>query len=194
MPQRPDLDRTLSPETFLEYYWLKEELVSFCKSSGLPASGSKEELTKRIAEFLGTGRVSAGNPSARKRAPRPAAPLTRESIIEENFVCSEVHRAFFKAEIGRGFSFNAAFQKWLKQNAGRTYAEAIEAYRAILEEKKSGRTQIDRQFEYNTYIRAFFDDNKGRTLDEAIRCWKYKKSKKGHNRYEPSDLSALGEE
>ena len=61
----------------------------------------------------------------------------------------------------------------------------------ILEEKKKGKTQIDRQFEYNTYIRDFFEDNKGKTLDQAIICWKYKKSLKGHNRYERADLIAL---
>ena len=55
------------------------------------------------------------------------------------------------------------------------------------------KSTIDKQFEYNTYIRDFFDDNPGRTLDDAIRCWKYKKSLKGHNRYEREDLGALGE-
>lgn len=50
---------------------------------------------------------------------------------------------------------------------------------------------IEKQFEYNTYIRDFFENNKGKTLDEAIACWKYKKSKSGHNRYERTDLDAL---
>jgi hypothetical protein len=84
------------------------------------------------------------------------------------------------------------FQKWLKANAGKTYADAVRAYYQILAEKKQGRTKIDRQFEYNTYIRDFFEDNKGKRLDDAILCWKYKKGLPGHNRYERSDLSALG--
>lgn len=83
------------------------------------------------------------------------------------------------------------FQKWLKENAGKTYADAIKAYFQILEEKKKGKTDIDRQFEYNTYIRAFFEDNQGKSLEEAIKCWKYKKSLQEHNRYEKSDLIAL---
>ena len=62
----------------------------------------------------------------------------------------------------------------------------------VLEEKKKGKTTIDKQFEYNTYIRDFFEDNQGRDLEEAITCWKYKKSLQGHNRYEKSDLVALG--
>ena len=84
-----------------------------------------------------------------------------------------------------------AFQKWLKANAGRTYGEAVEAYRRIQEEKKRDKTAIGRQFEYNAYIRAFFEANPGRQLDEAIRCWRRKKSLPGHNRYEDADLAAL---
>lgn len=78
--------------------------------------------------------------------------ITTDTEIEPNFVCSEKHRAFFKEHIGNGFSFNAAFQKWLKSNTGKTYADAITAYYRILEEKKNGKTKIDKQFEYNTYI------------------------------------------
>ncbi len=73
----------------------------------------------------------------------------------------------------------------------KTYADAVTAYRRILDEKKSGKSPIAKQFEYNTYIRDFFEDNAGKTLNDAIKCWKYKKSLKGHNRYEQSDLVVL---
>jgi hypothetical protein len=117
--------------------------------------------------------------------------ITKESIIEPDFVCSELHRAFFKNEIGESFSFNVAFQKWLKANSGKTYADAIAAYKEIKNTKKPGKKDMDKQFEYNTYVRDFFDDNKGASLADAIKCWKYKKSIKGHNKYERSDLRAL---
>ena len=106
-------------------------------------------------------------------------------------MCSEKHRAFFKEKIGKSFSFNVAFQKWLKSNTGKTYGDAIKAYYQILEEKKKVKTKIDKQFEYNKYIRDFFEDNKGASLEEAIICWKYKKGLQGHNRYEKSDLAVL---
>ncbi len=193
MPERPELHRGLDSAAFREYYYLKEELVAFCRENGLPVSGGKMELTERIAHFLDTGEVLQGSA---KPAPRKAAAdavLTRSSIIEAHFVCSEKHRAFFKAEIGAGLSFLVPFQKWMKANAGKTYGDAIEAYHQIVEEKKHGKSTIDKQFEYNTYIRDFFEDNPGRTLDDAIRCWKYKKRRKGHNRYEREDLGALEE-
>ena len=191
MSDRPKLDTTLRGSVFREYYYLKEELTAFCRDNGLPVSGGKSELTERIAHFLDTGEVLSASPRKSVCRPDTGAPLTKDSIIEENFVCSEKHRAFFKSEIGGSFSFNVPFQKWLKQNAGKTYGEAVEAYFILLEEKKKNKPQIDSQFEYNTYIRDFFADNKGRTLGDAIKCWKYKKSLKGHNRYERSDLCAI---
>ena len=187
--ERPVLDINLDSKTFRDFYYLKEELVDFCRDSGLPVSGGKLELTDRIAHFLDTGEVLAA-PAAKKKA-TSISTIALDTRIEPNFVCSEKHRAFFKEHIGATFSFNVAFQKWLKANTGKTYQEAIEAYYQILEDKKKGKTKIDKQFEYNTYIRDFFADNQGKTLEEAIRCWKYKKQLQGHNRYEKSDLAAL---
>ena len=191
MNERPTLSKELDSKTFKSYYYLKEELLSFCRENSLPTSGGKTELTERIALFLDTGTVSAS--VQRKRVKSDIGTITEATVIEENIVCSEKHRAFFKERIGKSFSFNVSFQKWLKANAGKTYGDAVNAYYIIIEEKKKSKTTIDKQFEYNTYVRDFFSDNKGRTLEEAIICWKYKKSLKGHNRYEKSDLVALSE-
>lgn len=189
MIQRPVLEKNLDGKTFRNFYYLKEELVDFCRKNSLPVSGGKIELTDRIACFLDTGEIQAA--SKVKRKAMTVSDITENTIIEADFFCSEKHRAFFKEHIGNSFSFNVAFQKWLKSNAGKTYTEAIVAYYQILEDKKKGKTKIDKQFEYNTYIRAFFADNRGRTLEEAIKCWKYKRQLQGHNRYEQSDLVAL---
>lgn len=189
MADRPNLDRNLSSAVFREYYYLKEELVDFLRENGLPTSGGKVELADRIAYFLDTGKVK---PVELQRVKATNInEISVDTIIENNFVCSEKHRAFFKANIGESFSFNVTFQKWLKANSGKTYRDAIEAYYQIIEEKKAGKTTIDSQFEYNTYIRDFFEDNQGKSLSDAINCWKYKKQMRGHNRYERSDLIAI---
>lgn len=189
MTERPSLDKSLEAKEFRSFYYLKEELIVFCRKNGLPTSGGKIELTERIAHFLDTGEVLSVSRKSKSALNRDR--ITEETIIESNFVCSETHRAFFKEKIGNTFSFNVIFQKWLKSNAGKTYNEAIDAYYRILEAKKKGKTTIDKQFEYNTYIRDFFADNKDKSLDQAIKCWKYKKSMRGHNQYEESDLLAL---
>jgi hypothetical protein len=187
--ERPQLDKNLDRKIFLSYYFLKEELTQFCRSEGLQPSGGKADLTRRIAHYLATGEKLTDKSKVRTVA--DIGNITESDLIESNFVCSEKHREFFTARIGKGFSFIVAFQKWLKANAGKTYSDAIEAYHEIMAEKKIKTTVIDKQFEYNVYIRDFFADNKGKSIDDAIRCWKHKKSLQGHNRYERSDLTAL---
>ena len=191
MSERPALDRNLDSKTFRDFYYLKEELVNFCRENGLPVSGGKIEIADRIAYFLDTGKVLSAS-KVRKKV-TTIDTISEDTKIEADFVCSEKHRAFFREHIGSGFSFNVVFQKWLKNNTGKTYKEAIDAYYQILEDKKNGKGKIDKQFEYNTYIRDFFADNQGKSLEEAIKCWKYKKQLQGHNRYERSDLVAIRE-
>ncbi|MGL4697514.1 DUF6434 domain-containing protein [Enterococcus larvae] len=185
---RPELNKTLDADTFRSFYYLKEELISFCKQEGIQRTGSKSDLTERIAHYLTTGQKLTKKYTSRKNT---IELLTPETKIEENLVCSERHRSFFKEQIGSSFSFNVHFQNWLKQNSGKTYQDAIQAYIHILEEKKKTPTKIDRQFEYNTYIRDFFEQNNDKSLKDAITCWKYKKSLAGHNKYEKKDLDIL---
>ena len=189
---RPKLNKNLDAESFRQWYWLKDELVQFCRENGIPTSGGKTELSERISHFLATGEIRSG--STRRKGngkSKLLSDITLDSLIEPNFVCTETHREFFKEQIGNSFSFNVAFQKWLKSNTGKSYANAVKAYYEIKESRKKEKKTIDRQFEYNTYIRDFFEQNKGRSLDDAITCWKFKKSQQGHNRYEDADLVAL---
>ena len=189
MSDKIAIDKCLDGATFRSYYYLKEELVAFCRQEGLQLTGGKIDLTNRIAHYIDIGEKLSVQ--TKSKVVSDIGVITEDTLIEDNFVCSEKHRAFFKQVIGNRFSFNVAFQRWLKVNTGKTYKEAIEAYYIILADKKKGKSVIDKQFEYNTYIRDFFADNKGKSLDEAIKCWKYKKGVQGHNKYEKSDLAAL---
>jgi len=186
---RPNLSKDLDSKEFREYYYLKEELIEFCKKYNIPTTGSKIELNNRIEKFLDTGEVEKEKSSTRRT--KIMDEITLDTVIEDNFVCSEKHREFYKKEIGNSFSFNVLFQKWLKSNSGKTYKDSIDVYYKILEDKENNKTSIDKQFEYNTYIRDFFNDNKDKNLNDAIKCWKYKKSIKGHNKYEKEDLKLL---
>nr|WP_295160992.1 DUF6434 domain-containing protein [uncultured Methanobrevibacter sp.] len=182
------LTRNLNPEEFKDYYFLKEELKDFCRAEGLNVSGSKQDLEKRIIHYLATGE-ELKEVHVKKIRNDSLSEISLDSKLGENFKCSEDKRAFFEREIGKGFKFKVKFQKWLKSNPDKTYADAIEAYFEI--QNSGEKTKIDKQFQYNQYIRDFFENNDGRSLDDAIKCWKYKKSIKGHNKYEESDLEAL---
>lgn len=189
MNNRPILNVNLDSKTFLDYYYLKEELVAFCKKNGIPSVGGKIEITERIAKFLDSGEIPYLKKTVKKN--HKVIDITEETLIEPNFVCSEKHRKFYKEKIGDSFTFNVKFQKWLKNNQGKTYRNSIDAYYEICTSNKMTNTVIDKQFEYNTYIRDFFCDNKDKSLDDAIKCWKYKKSLRGHNKYEVEDLEIL---
>ena len=197
------LNKELSSAEFKEYYFLKEELKEFCRNEGLKISGSKNQLEKRIIYYLDTGKSLDDSNSIEKddkpirpnfqKSDKTKASISKEirldSILGENFKCSEDKREFFEKEIGKGFKFKVKFQKWLKANPDKTYQDAINAYHEL--QNSNEKTVIDKQFQYNQYIRDFFKDNDDKTLEDAIKCWNYKKSLKGHNRYENSDLDAL---
>ena len=195
---RPQLSKDLKSEDFRQYYFLKEELKDFCKNEGLKVSGSKNQLEERIIYYLDTGKSlddsgsleNKNNYSKSKsnKAPNPKE-IRLDSILGENFKCSEDKREFFEKEIGKGFKFKVKFQKWLKSNPDKTYQDAINAYHEL--QNSNEKSKIDKQFQYNQYIRDFFEDNDDKTLNDAIKCWKHKKSLKGHNKYEKSDLDIL---
>jgi hypothetical protein len=182
------LTKNLSPEEFEDYYFLKEELKDFCRNEGLKVSGNKGDLEKRIVHYLSTGKELKES-NIKNHGTQTSSEFNLNSKLGENFKCSEDKRVFFEKEIGKSFKFKVKFQKWLKANPDKTYRDAIDAYYEIQNSKE--KTQIDKQFQYNQYIRDFFKDNKGCSLDDAIKCWKYKKSLKGHNKYEKSDLVIL---
>ena len=196
--RRPPLTKGLKSEDFKEYYFLKEELKDFCKKEGLKVSGSKNRLEERIIYYLDTGKSlddskhaedknNLSKPNLNKNS--ASEEIALDSILGENFKCSEDKREFFEKEIGKGFKFKVKFQKWLKANPDKTYQDAIDAYHELQNSKE--KTKIDKQFQYNQYIRDFFKDNDDKTLNDAINCWKHKKSLKGHNKYERSDLDIL---
>ena len=93
MSQRPELNKETDTAAFRSNYYLKQELAGFCRENGLPTSGSKAELTDRIAYFLDTGNVLRS--SAERKTAVNIGTLTEDTVIEPNIVCSEKHRAFF---------------------------------------------------------------------------------------------------
>ncbi|MFZ5353503.1 MAG: DUF6434 domain-containing protein [Bacillota bacterium] len=194
---RPKLSNTLDPDVFVRYYYLKEELMSFCRENSISASGSKTELSKRVEHFLKTGEKAGKHEAHIKRSySKPGySELSPDTLIEDDFCCTQRHRAYFESVIGKEFHFSVKFQRFLKSSAGMTYEDAVnEWYRLAAEKKSNKRTEtIDPQFEYNKYIRTFFKRNKGKTIQDAIKCWKYKRNQPGTNEYEDSDLTALKE-
>ncbi|WP_020063220.1 DUF6434 domain-containing protein [Bacillus sp. 123MFChir2] len=184
---RPNLTKDISIQDFKDYYWLKEELQSFCREHGMSASGSKIEITDRIETFLQTGEIKKAlrKPKSKTQS-QTQANLSLDTVITENHRCSQDVRAFFKAVIPK-FHFSTYIQNYFKNNIGKTYRDVVTAWYEEEERKKDPayRKDIAPQFEYNQFTRAFFADpnNKGKTRKEAIEAWSNIKKLPGSNTY-----------
>lgn len=184
---RPNLTKNISIQHFNDYYWLKEELLLFCRENGLSTTGSKIEITNRIETFLLTGEITKPSRNSKvSTKPFPQDKLSLDTVITENHRCSQEVRAFFKSVIPK-FIFSTHIQNFFKNNVGKTYRDAIDAWFEEEERKKdpSYTKKIAPQFEYNQYIRDFFADpkNKGKNRREAIESWNNIKKLPGSNKY-----------
>ena len=64
--ESPILNKELDSKTFRNYYFLKVELMNFCRENGMPTSGSKIEIADWIAYFLDTGKIKAASAKRKK--------------------------------------------------------------------------------------------------------------------------------
>lgn len=186
------LDKNISLNDFLGNYWLKEELVVFCRNHNIMTSGSKLQLTQRIRRFLMNLPLDeVTTPIKKLKANKDE--LTLENLISKNYSNDELHRAFFIRVIGKNFKFNVQFMNWIKKNKGKsTYSDAVNIWLKIDKERKSGKKNvIGKQFEYNRYMRAFFNANPTFSRADCIKCWNYKKKIPGNHVYDKSDLEIL---
>lgn len=186
--ERPALTRSISHEIFENYYWLKSELIQFCREQGLSTIGSKIELATRISVFLATG-IKNISSSQRKSKARDGLSLITRSTIVVDYRNDAATREFFVSQIGPRFHFNNYLRQFTnpaKIQFGMTYGDLVDGWLlAYIEKKQSqGKHEIPKQFEYNRFIRDFTANEKGRSLADAIKAWKLIKSQPGPNSYE----------
>lgn len=190
-----NLSKQTNKDIFLKTYYLKKELVKFCRENHLPTSRPKQKLTQIIYEFLDGKKINLEEQEKKIRIKTNSA-ITKNSIIDENYANDEKHRAFFLEKIGKHFKYNTPFMNWMKENKGKKiYQDAIDEWNRIYELKKSGfKYEIGSQFEYNNYTRSFFEANPNLSKEDCIKCWNYKKTKPGNHKYEKEDLEILNKE
>jgi hypothetical protein len=176
MSDRPSLSNNISVEDFIDFYWLKEELVEFCRNEGIPSSGAKRKISKRIEHYLQTGEKLASKPQKSKKSPMPEN-FTRETIIGSGWHCSQGLRAFFEKEIGKSFHFNQVMRDFIKNEKGKTLQAAIDAWHEAKRNPKK-KKEIEPQFEYMRHMREYFNENPNGTREEALRLWHQKKAQR----------------
>ncbi len=117
--RRPALNATTPADEFRAFYWLKAELLAFCRQYHISTIGSKVDLANRIDCFLRTGRVEHP-PVPNRRLRQMSSELSRKTVIQPGFRCSQELRAFFVKEIGPHFHFNTIMRNFIRDGAGRT--------------------------------------------------------------------------
>jgi len=193
MTDRPEIAQCKDAATFRQWYYLKEELVTFAQANGIKTTGGKFEIADRIAYFLDHGTP----PKAVKKAKKTSkfdwhsATLTRDTVITDTYKNTQNMRRFMQAEIPN-YKFSIPFMDWMKANIGLTLADAVAAAKQIDADKKAGKKQPNQPHnQYNAYTRAYFAHVSNGTQTDLRRLWALRRKKPGPYVFDPADLDLL---
>ncbi|CAJ1408776.1 unnamed protein product [Effrenium voratum] len=182
--KRPELTPRLSAKVFGECYWEVKELAAFCRSQGLPASGLKADLTKRVKDFLGgkcPERVSKVTKADRDSVVAGGLKL---STPVQNYNNDAATRSFFQKHCGQDFRFNEYLRSFAKgTQEGLTYRDLVEGWKDAEQKRREGKQEIGKQFEYNQFTRDFFAANPGASRADMMEAWRTVRSYQGPNTY-----------
>jgi hypothetical protein len=193
---RPNITTIKTGEELKNWYWLKEELVDFCKQIQLSYLGSKFEILERIASKLDNKITTKPEKKSQTAKHTTAfnwskAVLSVDTVITDSYTNGPNSRKFFKEQCGDKFHFSISLMNFIKNNCGKTLQDAIDEWHRLNEQKKDKnfKSEIPEGNQYNKYIRDFFADNPTMTMQQARHFWKLKRNLPlGRHIYEKSDL------
>jgi SAP domain-containing new25 len=169
MIRRPELSIGLPAKEFAAWYWLKEELVAFCRMNGVSPSGTKLELVERIKTFL-EGKPVRAKTSIMRRLGAMPPDFTLDTVIGEGWRCNPHLGAFLREATDGSFRFNAEVRKLIHHGHGKSLADVVACYRkSVLPGRK--KAAIPTQLEYNQHFQDYFQANPGATREQAIAAW-----------------------
>jgi hypothetical protein len=196
--ERPNITDIKTGNEIKQWYWLKQELVEFCRLKKVSYTGSKFEILDRIVAFLDNGNSKS---EKQLRIHKPASKfnwakstLSLNTVITDSYTNGVNTRSFFKQHCGEKFHFSIPFMEYMKNNCGKTLQDAIKEWHRLndLTKVTNYKSQIPTGNQYNQYIRDFFADNPESTIAEARHFWKLKRSLPlGRHIYEKSDLELI---
>jgi hypothetical protein len=197
MESRPKLTKRINLSHFKNYYWLKTELIDFCREQGLVATGSKQELEKRVEIFISSG-IKTKSLLAKVTGDRDSKqPITCDTPVV-NYKNDAATRQFFVGQVGQSFHFNAYLRQFTdrKNLIGKnlTYGDLVEGWLAeeARKDDPNFKSTIGEQFECNRFTRDFFLYEKGKTRADAVKAWEAVKAAPGENTYSFYKVISLG--
>jgi len=168
------------------HYWLKAELIKFCKANGLATVGSKQEIVQRIEAFIVTG--CKIQPKISKSGVRDSHQQIEVVTLVKNYNNDAATKRFFVDQIGKHFHFNSYLRQFTNKDniaPGLTYGDLVAGWLAEESKKKNTqyKTNIGKQFEYNRFVRDFYASEKGKSHAEMVKAWKAVKMLLGDKTY-----------
>ncbi len=188
MESKPKLNKQIDLIHFKNHYWLKAELINFCREQGIAATGSKKALEERIETFISLGIKTKALPKKETGDRDSKKPITRDTPVV-NYKNDAATRQFFVEQIGPSFRFNAYLRQFTDRknviDKNVTYGDLVEGWMREEARKNdpSFKTEIGDQFEYNRFTRDFFASEKGKTRADAIAAWNIVKEAPGEKTY-----------
>jgi Domain of unknown function (DUF6434)/SAP domain-containing new25 len=193
---RPAINEIETGDELKRWYWLKQELVDFCKQTQLSYVGAKFDILERIALALdqGIGQIEQRPPSNKptSKFSWSRSVLSLDTVITDSYTNGQNTRSFFKQHCGDKFHFSIPFMNFMKNNCGKTLKDAVDEWHRLdkVSKDKHFKSEIPAGNQYNQYIRDFFADNPTMTIEEARYFWKLKRRLPlGRHLYEKTDLN-----
>lgn len=186
MEKKPQLTMPITVACLKNHYWLKAELLKFCKAIGLSTVGSKQELIKRIEAFVTTG--CKIQPKVNKSASRDSYKPIKVDTLVKDYNNDVATRKFFVTHVGKRFHFNAYLRQFTDKNnitSGLTYGDLVAGW-LDMESKRENpqhKTSIDNQFEYNQFVRDFYANEQGKSHADMVKAWGIVKTISGERTY-----------
>ena len=170
MTTRPEFNTIKSYEEFEKYYWYREELCKICKSLGIDASGTKQELNHNIKEYF------AGIIVKKKKKASAGKKQVELSLDAPLLKC--------------GFSFNNRMRSYFSELTGidnfKFHADMVATWRKVKEEKDETFTIQDmldvyyHQSDYakwdnsscqwNQFLKDFCADERNAVFDNKLKA------------------------
>jgi hypothetical protein len=192
---RPEIKNIKTGTELKRWYWLKQELVDYCRLTNLSYAGAKFDILERIANAL-DDKIKITAKSLLSKQPTSkfdwhTEKLYLDTVVTDSYKNSQNVRKFFQQHCGNKFHFSIPFMAFMKNNCGKTLEYAIGEWKKlyILRKDKNFKSEIPEGNQYNKYIRDFFADNPNMTIKQARHFWKLKRNLPlGRHIYERTDL------
>jgi hypothetical protein len=159
-------------EDITGWYWTKTELAQIARRLGIPRSGSKAELTARLAAALEGPAGDALPVSAPNRVRLPVSeqlrpPFELSQRIPVGQPLTRQLRMWLDAQAGHPIRVNRHMRAMMRDPGGRTLADLLSATMSPLNE-----AAIGAQFERNRFWRLMAGTHPDWTRMEREKAWR----------------------